>query len=122
MGNVGPFLSQRAARFWPGLADTLAARGVLTEADGLALAMLCEALADWQAARDAIDAAGGETYEARTESGAVMHRAHPAVAMRNDAWRRVQAAMAEFGLSPASREKVSANAPALDPVAAEYFA
>jgi P27 family predicted phage terminase small subunit len=103
------------------LADTLGARGALTEADGLALAMLCEALGDWQAARDAIEAAGGETYEARTESGAIMFRAHPAVAMRNDAWRRVQAAMSEFGLTPASREKVAANPDPLDTIAAEYF-
>lgn len=61
------------------------------------------------AARDAIEAAGGETYEAQTESGAIMFRAHPAVAMRNDASRRVQAAKAEFGLTPASREKVVAD-------------
>jgi P27 family predicted phage terminase small subunit len=115
------FLSERGAQFWPGLADMLAVRGVLTEADGLALAMLCEALGDWQAARDAIEAAGGETYEAQTESGAIMFRAHPAVAMRNDAWRRLQAGMAEFGLTPASREKVAADLGTLDPLAGKYF-
>lgn len=115
------FLSQRGAQFWPGLADMLAARGVLTEADGLALAMLCEALGDWMAARDTIEAASGETYAAQTESGAIMFRAHPAVAMRNDAWRRVQAALSEFGLTPASREKVAADMEALDPLAGKYF-
>jgi P27 family predicted phage terminase small subunit len=116
------WLSDRAAGFWAPLVVALSVRRVLTPADGLALGMVAEALADWRAARDAIEAAGGETYEAATEAGAVMLRPHPAVAQRNDAWRRVMAGLAEFGLSPASRERVSpGDAGPVDPLAEEYF-
>ena len=40
------FLSDRAARFWPELASLTAQAGILSDGDRLALALLCEALAD----------------------------------------------------------------------------
>ena len=85
-----------------GIADRM---GILTEADALALELLCEARSDWLSARDEITAAGGETYT--TDAGLI--KAHPAVAMRNDAARRMQSLLAEFGMSPSSRSKVSAK-------------
>lgn len=39
------------------------------------------------------------------EAGAMMHRAHPAVAQRAAAARRVQSLLFEFGLTPAARAK-----------------
>jgi len=79
---------------------------------------MCEARADWLSARDEITAAGGETYV--TEAGLI--KAHPAVAMRNDAARRLQSLLAEFGMTPSSRSKVSAKDEdgKADP-AAKYF-
>lgn len=85
-----------------GLADRM---GVLTEADAVALELLCEARADWISARNAIRDYGGETYT--TEAGLI--KAHPAVAMRNDAARRLQSMLSEFGMSPSSRSKVNAR-------------
>lgn len=85
-----------------GLADRM---GILTEADAVALELLCEARADWISARNAIRDHGGETYT--TEAGLI--KAHPAVAMRNDAARRLQSMLSEFGMSPSSRSKVSAK-------------
>lgn len=115
------FLSDRAREHWPALAGILADMGVLADGDRIALALLCEALVEWIAAGATI-AAEGATYAATTEAGAVMHRAHPAVAQRADAARRVQSLLSEFGLTPSARAKVQAlpDLPDDDPARA-YF-
>ena len=115
------FLSDHAAQHWPALADLLADMGVMADGDRLALALLCEALAEWIEAGQTI-AQHGATYEAVTEAGAVMHRAHPAVAQRADAARRVQSLLSEFGLTPSARAKVAGlpELPGDDP-AQRYF-
>ena len=119
--NPPGFVSERAALFWPELASLTAQMNVLSDQDRIALGMLCEALDDWTSARETIQAEGA-TYQATTEAGAVMHRAHPAVAMRNDAARRVQSLLSEFGLTPSARAKVQRlpDLPGDDP-AREYF-
>jgi P27 family predicted phage terminase small subunit len=111
-------MSDRGREAWGYVVGVLDRMGVLTEADALAVELLCEARADWLSARDQIIAGGGETYT--TDAGLI--KAHPAVAMRNDAARRMQSLLAEFGLSPASRSKVNAKEPdeETDPAAA-YF-
>lgn len=115
------FLSDRAAQHWPELAGLLAGLGIMVDSDRVALALLCEALAEWIEAGATI-AQHGATYAATTEAGAVMHRAHPAVAQRADAARRVQSLLSEFGMTPAARAKVAAlpDLPGDDP-AREFF-
>ena len=115
------FLTDRAAQHWPELAGLLADLGIAADSDRLALALLCEALAEWIGAGETI-AQHGATYECTTEAGAVMHRAHPAVAQRADAARRVQSLLSEFGMTPAARSKVSGlpDLPGDDPAKA-YF-
>ena len=89
---------------------------VLTDADPVALGLLCDALAEYIAARAEVERAG-RTYETVSESGGVMIRAHPAVAIQADAWRRAKLMLTEFGLTPASRAKVSvADAGPADPL------
>ena len=121
-GTTPPaFLSDRAAQHWPDLADLLAGMGVLKDGDLIALGLLCETLAEYLDARDTV-ARDGATYEAVTEAGATMHRAHPAVAQRADAARRVQSLLSEFGLTPSARAKVQGlpDLPGDDPAKA-YF-
>lgn len=121
-GTTPPaFLSDRAAQHWPELADLLADMAVLTDGDKTALGLLCETLCEWIEAGQTI-AQHGATYEAVTEAGAVMHRAHPAVAQRADAARRVQSLLSEFGLTPSARAKLQGlpDLPGDDP-AKEYF-
>lgn len=91
---------------WERLAPALAKVGTLTREDALALEMLCAAYSDYRRAV-AMIAEAGEVYETEGQGGAML-RAHPAVGMRNDAWRRVIAAAAEFGLTPSSRSRVAA--------------
>jgi P27 family predicted phage terminase small subunit len=115
------FLSDKAAQHWPELAGLLDDMGIMGDSDRLALALLTEALVEWIEAGQTI-AEHGATYEATTEAGAVMHRAHPAVAQRADAARRVQSLLGEFGLTPSARAKVQGlrDLPGDDP-AARYF-
>ena len=49
----------------------------------------------------------GMTFESETSSGASIIKAHPAVAIASDAWRRYFAAICALGLTPAARQKVS---------------
>lgn len=98
-------MTDRGREAWGYVVGILDRMGVLTEADALMVELLCEARSDWLSARDEIIAAGGETYT--TDAGLI--KAHPAVAMRNDAARRMQSLLSEFGMSPSSRSKVSAK-------------
>jgi len=41
-----------------------------------------------------------------------MIKPHPAAVMKADAWKRIRAMLAEFGMTPASRSKVGAKGPA----------
>lgn len=111
-------MSDRAREAWGYVVGILDRMGVLTEADAMAVELMCEARADWLSARDCITEAGGETYT--TDAGLI--KAHPAVAMRNDAARRLQSLMAEFGMTPSSRSKVNAkDDDAKEDPAAKYF-
>lgn len=60
----------------------------------------------------------GYTYRTKTQNGDVLIKAHPAAAMKADAWKRIRAMLAEFGMSPASRAKVNTAGPDdVDPLA-----
>lgn len=94
-------LTSEAAAAWRRLAPELAGRGVLTRADGFALELLCEAYAEYRAARVAL-ALHGTTYTTEGISGPMV-RARPEVAIAADAFRRFARMLAEFGLTPAAR-------------------
>ena len=103
-------LSLRAKAAWKRLGPELEAMGVLTVADGMALELLVSAYAEYRDAQDLVDREG-KTYETVSQSGSVMVRARPEVAMASDAWRRMRAMLAEFGLTPSSRSRVNAADP-----------
>lgn len=101
-------LSEIGREMWGYVVKLTDDAGVLTELDALAVEQLVEAYADWREARDIVQCEGTH-YETENASGGKMIRPHPAVAMRADAARRFHSLMAEFGLTPASRSKVSAR-------------
>lgn len=114
-------LTETAQANWDRFCDILDGMGVLTVADEFALEHLVEAYADWRHAHDVI-AAEGTHYETTSSTGGTMIRAHPAVSMRSDAARRFQSLMSEFGLTPASRSRVSVSGDReqIDDPAAKY--
>ncbi|MTI32807.1 phage terminase small subunit P27 family [Xanthovirga aplysinae] len=90
------------------LAKELGNMQVLTTADRKALELLCDAYSEYREARKAVKELGS-TYESINQSGGVMYRARPEVAIASDAWKRVRSMMSEFGLTPSSRSKVAAT-------------
>lgn len=101
------WLSERAKQYWGEIGNVLLAMKLTTVADGPALQLLTDALAEWAEARQFVQREG-MTYSTFTENGNEMHRPYPQVAIAADAWRRAQRMLVEFGLTPASRSKVSA--------------
>lgn len=100
------YLPAKARTAFKELRDILADdMKVLTQADRWALEMLCDAWNDYREAQRIV-AKEGAFYDTYTNEGAPMKRPHPAVADRNDAWRRVKSMLSEFGLTPASRTSV----------------
>ena len=90
--------------FGKGLIKAMSENGTIDRADGWALECVCTAYADHRQAVDLL-AEVGLTYRSETMNGEIV-RAHPAVAIRNDAWRRVLKGLAEIGLTPMARGRV----------------
>lgn len=106
-------LTASARRAWDSVSAMLARAGVLALVDAMAVELLCEAYADWRAARDELTAFGSNYYQTVNQAGGIMHRAHPALAVMRDADRRIKAWLAEFGMTPSARTRIDV-APASD--------
>lgn len=114
------WLRGRARRLWKQIAPVLEEMHILTTADPHALALLCDAYAEYVECSEYIRKRG-RTYESivvveaedeageRAEITKRMVRPRPEVAMAADAWRRVRAMLAEFGMTPSSRTRVKAT-------------
>jgi P27 family predicted phage terminase small subunit len=114
-------VSARAKMLWRKVGKQLDAMGVITKADGLGLELLVQAYDEYMDARDLIrgvaelkvfqgqlvEQKDGLVYESISATGTKMIRAHPAVGIAENAWRRVATMIAEFGMTPSSRTKVS---------------
>jgi P27 family predicted phage terminase small subunit len=114
-------VSDKARETWGYVTAMLDSMGVLTKADVVALEMLCEAYADYLSARAELKAFGKNYYETVNQTGGVMHRAHPAVAVMQDADRRIKAWLAEFGMTPSARSRVKADGEQDEDPAEKYF-
>lgn len=103
------WLSDRAAELFAQLSATLLGMGIASPDDQIALSMLASRIEEVELMTAAIED-GGRTYEQKDDDGNVrMRRAAPEVAMRNEAMRHAQSLLAEFGLTPSARSKVSAG-------------
>jgi len=95
------WLSQVGQREWRRVAPMLERSELLSEIDGTALALYCDAYARWRKARDIL-AKKGLTFE--TNSGYVAQR--PEVAIVNTAMQQIRQACTEFGMTPSSRGRM----------------
>lgn len=102
-----PHLGEQASKLWPEYANMLRSMGVLTTCDRTAMESLCETHAEIIGLRQEIAEHGKTTYSVVTQSGDEMIRGLPQVAQLSDAERRLLALLTQFGLTPASRSKVS---------------
>lgn len=103
-----------ARREWHRVAPELRALGLLTRIDHASLEAYCMCYARWWQAEGALQR-HGLTYV--TPSGQIKPR--PEVTMANNALKLMKAFLIEFGLTPASRSRLSIDKPeAEDPFAA----
>ncbi len=102
------WLSTRAAEIFAGLVSVIEEMGIASASDTAALALLASRVEEVEICTGIIEDLG-RTYTTVNESGSEMHRGRPEVAMRSEAMRHAQSLLAEFGLTPAARSKVSAN-------------
>ncbi len=93
---------------WKAFAAELNAMQVLTLADRAALAALVSAYRASLEADEGV-AAEGLTCARTTDRGGASIVAHPAVAIRSDAWKRYKSMLVEFGLTPSSRTRIATN-------------
>ena len=98
----------------------LLACGVLTDVDEHAFEQCCEAYAELRELRDDI-ADKGRTQEVETQSGSIVEKARPQVAMYADADRRFRAWCSEFGLTPSARSRLSVEKPKPTDPAEAFF-
>ncbi len=84
----------------------------MSVADGTAVGLLAEALAEYVSARAVVESKGA-TYETVTQTGSAIVRQRPEVALAADAWRRTAAMMQQFGLTPSSRTRITVTLPAM---------
>lgn len=96
-------LSPQAAEIWPQIAEQLQRANVLTQIDAPALALYCEAYARWKDANDKVVKLGAVV---RSPNGFPMQS--PYLPIANKAFEQMRRMLIEFGMTPASRSKVTA--------------
>lgn len=105
------WLSKRGRKCWREIAPWLHQNGLLTRLDQTALALLCEPLADYLAAREIVDEAAAEKgtrFVTTTDKGNIIQ--HPAVGVMNKAWEKVVKLLREFGMTPSARAAIHVDA------------
>lgn len=111
--DIPDWLSPEAAKRWPVIARQLAEAGVLTVLDRHALAQFCESFAIWKQAYDKVLKFG---LVVKAQSGFPVQS--PYLSIANIQSERMLRILCEFGMTPASRTRVTAS----KPDAAEAFA
>jgi P27 family predicted phage terminase small subunit len=96
-------LSDDAKALWKNYSAQLHSLGVLTTNDATALLLLVNAHVSYLTLETEIATHG---HMIRGRMGEMVR--NPAVAMRNDAWKRLLKILQEFGMSPSSRTRISA--------------
>lgn len=102
-------LTAREIVAWAELAAVVLPMRVVTPSDLPAFRQLVTTLAQCEEARDTVTK-DGQFYTVVTESGAV-HRKHPAVEVLATFKKQLAVELAQFGLTPAARQRVSVLAP-----------
>lgn len=99
-------LAGHALECWKEYAGILKARGQWSRDSRLSFTALCEVYAEWRELADDLKK-NGRFQTCGTKAGGTMERARPALSAFQDADRRLRAWLIEFGLTDASRAKVS---------------
>ena len=106
------WLGKAARACWRRTMKELAAAGVLTAADGDALAVYCQCVADLEKLSAEIGRDGmmldSPTFDLNGKpTGATARKVNPALRVRDQLVNRVRQLAGEFGLTPASRSRAA---------------
>ncbi|TAM96305.1 MAG: phage terminase small subunit P27 family [Rhizobiaceae bacterium] len=110
------WLSARGAEIFEQLVSIISPMGIGSSSDGAMLALAASRLEEVEICTAMIED-GGRTFVSNVtydDEGRIVSqqiKGHPAVAQRSEAMRHAQSLLAEFGLSPAARSKVSVSTP-----------
>lgn len=119
----------KQGKYWfKRMADELDAIGVMSQLDARALELLVEAYTEYRHHCDTLEREGytyavysDEEPDEGKEREIRMIKAHPAAMMKADAWKRLRAMLAEFGMTPSSRSKVSKDKPDDDDLLSQFL-
>jgi P27 family predicted phage terminase small subunit len=107
------WLPKRAKAEWRRITPELHRLGLVALIDAVALASYCVAVAELEEATRTLEKEGRVSVWVLFDKQGVKVgerlKAHPAVAMQRDAARLVKQFVGEFGLTPASRTRVSGS-------------
>ena len=95
-------LDRRAKREWKRMASVLERLGLLTEIDGTAFAIYCQAFGTWVEAVEKIKKTG---MIVKAPSGYPIQ--NPYLAIANKAVGQMKSLLTEFGMTPSSRSRIS---------------
>ncbi|WP_369115068.1 phage terminase small subunit P27 family [Edwardsiella tarda] len=111
----------KRGKYWfKRIGEELDAVGVMSTLDAKALELLVEAYSEYRHHCEVLDEEG-YTYQTVSAAGEKIVKAHPAAAMKADAWKRIRAMLSEFGMTPASRSKVEIKTPGSEDPFAEFL-
>lgn len=102
MPSAPRWMTLEAKRQWRRIAPRLHAAGLLTEIDGLGLAMLCEAVGQYVEGKEIVEREGAIAV---SDNGNVYQ--HPAVGLMKSARGEILKWSREFGMTPASRSRIA---------------
>lgn len=119
---IPTWLSEDGQKAFSELSTLLHDMSVLTQADELALTLLCDAYSEYKRAKEVVNELGA-TMEVTSREGNTKSVIRPEVQIANQSFVRVFQLLKEFGLTPSSRAKVNAieNASTTPDVKIENF-
>lgn len=119
---IPTWLSEDGQKAFSELSTLLHDMSVLTQADELALTLLCDAYSEYKRAKEIVNELGA-TMEVTSREGNTKSVIRPEVQIANQSFVRVFQLLKEFGLTPSSRAKVNAieNASTTPDVKIENF-
>jgi P27 family predicted phage terminase small subunit len=104
---IPTWLSEDGQKAFAELSTLLHDMCVLTQADELALTLLCDAYSEYKKAKEIVNDLGS-TMEVVSREGNSKSVIRPEVQIANQSFVRVFQLLKEFGLTPSSRAKVNA--------------
>ena len=99
-----------AAEFWNRISPVLSGMGVYSEADAVALRLLCESYSYYRDACNRIDA-DGLYIEQTNKNGSKYLTEHPAGKVRARCWKQVVELLRRFGMTPSDRNGMNITKP-----------